>query len=61
MECRSGMHYAMTSGSELSTCYPAEWVFARSLLEVVEERAANGRLGATELAQATAACCGVFR
>ena len=38
----------------------AEWVFARSLLGVVEKQATNGRLGATELAQATAACRGVF-
>lgn len=63
--CDSGLEFVQGGERWYLTCeecgiVPAEWVFARSLLEVVEEQALNGRLGATELAQATAACRGVF-
>lgn len=64
--CESRLEFVQGGERWYLTCegcgtMPAEWMFVRSLLGVIEERATNGRLGATELTQATAACRGVFR
>ena len=64
--CESRLEFVQSEERWYLTCedcgiVPAEWVFARLLLGVVEEQAMNGRLGATELAQATAACRGMFQ